>query len=128
MAADAFPPPTFAPEGPAPKSAESPVWTGWDVLQIAFLTIVTLIFLQLVLILSANRFVYRHSSFRVVSQKPMLALLSEFLAYIAVAIYMVVLVESKYHVRFWQAIRWNWPRGAVPRLLGLGVLMVGLDL
>lgn len=128
MAADAFPPPTFAPEGPAPKSAESPVWTGWDVLQIAFLTIVTLIFLQLVLILSANRFVYRHLSFRVVSQKPILALLSEFLAYIAVAIYMVVLVEGKYHVRFWRAIRWNWPGGAAAKLLGLGVLMVGLDL
>src|SRR5260370_37530628 len=41
---------------------------------------------------------------------------------------MVVLVEGKYHVRFWQAIRWNWPGGAAPKLLGLGVLMVGLDL
>jgi membrane protease YdiL (CAAX protease family) len=128
IAADSSPPPTFAPEAPAPKSAESPVWTGWDVLQIAFLTIVTLIFLQLVLILSANRFVYRHSSFRAVSQKPMLALLSEFLAYIAVAIYMVALVEGKYHVGFWQAIRWNWSGGAAVKRLGLGVLMVGLDL
>ena len=128
MAADSFPPPTFAPEAPAPKSAENPVWAGWDVLQIAFLTIVTLIFLQLVLILSANRFVYRHSSFRVVSQKPMLALLSEFLAYIAVAIYMVALVEGKYHVGFWQAIRWKWPGGAAVKRLGLGVMMVGLDL
>ena len=107
---------------------ENPVWTGWDVLQIAFLTIVTLIVLQLVLILGANRFVYRHSSFRVVSQKPILALLSEFLAYIGVAIYMIALVQGKYRVRFWQAIRWNWSAGAAPKLLGLGVLMVGLDL
>ena len=128
IAADSFPPPPFAPEPPAAKSAENPVWTGWDVLQIAFLTIGTQMFLQLAIILGANRFVYRHSSFRVVSQKPMLALLSQFFAYIAVAIYMVVLVEGKYHVRFWQAIRWNWPGGAAPKLLGIGVLMVGLSL
>jgi len=128
IAADSFPPPTFAPEPPAAKSAENPVWTGWDVLQIAFLTIGTQMFLQLAIILGANRFVYRHSSFRVVSQKPMLALLSQFFAYVAVAIYMVVLVEGKYHVRFWPAIRWNWPGGAAPKLLGIGVLMVGLSL
>jgi uncharacterized protein len=128
VAADSLPSPSFALEPPAPQSSENPVWTGWDVLQIAFLTIVTIIFLQLVLILGANRFVYRNSNFRAVSQKPILALLSEFLAYIAVAIYMVALVQGKYHVRFWQAIRWNWPRRAAPKLLGLGVMMVGLDL
>src|SRR5260370_27896385 len=41
---------------------------------------------------------------------------------------MVLLVEGKYHVRFWQAIRWKWPGGAAPKLFGLGVLMVGLAL
>ena len=107
IAADSFPPPTFAPEAPAPKSAESPVWTGWDVLQIAFLTIVTLIFLQLVLILSANRFVYSGVKGGELTQ---------------------ALVEGKYHVGFWQAIRWKWPGGAAVKRLGLGVMMVGLDL
>ena len=43
------------------------------------------------------------------AQKPALALLSEFLAYIPVALYMFLLLEGKYHTRFWAAIRWNWP-------------------
>jgi hypothetical protein len=98
------------------------------VLQIAFFTIVTLVFLQLVSILTAWKFAYPHSSFGEVAKKPTLALLSEFIAYIAVAIYMVMLVEGKYHVRFWRAIHWNWPSRAGLKFLGLGVFMVSLDL
>jgi hypothetical protein len=34
-----------------------------------------------------------------------------------------LLVEGKYHVRFWQAIRWDWPDHEW-KLLGLGVVML----
>jgi len=63
-----------------------------------------------------------------VAQKPSLTLLSELLTYVAVALYMILLVEGKYRARFWQAIRWNWPGMAGVSLVGIGVLMLGLDL
>jgi len=111
-----------------PKAGEDPVWSGWDVLLIAALTLGAIFLVQLVLILVGVRFVYRHESWIDVAQKPVLALLSELLAYGIVAIFMVLLVEGKYHTRFWPAIRWNWPGPGGVGLVGVGVLMLGFDL
>jgi membrane protease YdiL (CAAX protease family) len=111
-----------------PKSTENPVWSGWDVLIIAILTLCTLFFAQLFIVLGARQFAFPHASWMEVAQKPSLALLSELLTYVAVALYMILLVEGKYHARFWQAIRWNWPGMAGVSLVGIGVLMLGLDL
>jgi uncharacterized protein len=101
---------------------ENPVWTGWDVLLIAGLTLVAMLVLQLLVIVGAVWFVYPHSNLADVAQKPILLLVSQFLIYAAVAACMVMLVEGKYHVRFWQAIRWNWPRPEW-KLLALGAVM-----
>jgi len=113
---------------PAPNSGENPVWSGWDVLVIAFLTLGTLFFAQLFIVLGARHFAFPNASWMEVAQKPALALLAELATYIAVATYMVLLVEGKYHARFGQAIRWNWPGKASFGLMGIGLLMVGLDL
>jgi membrane protease YdiL (CAAX protease family) len=123
-----FPPPQPLPVSPTPKAGENPVWSGWDVLQIAGLTLLTLFFAQLLIVLGARRFAYPHDSWLDVAQKPALALLSELLTYVAVALYMILLVEGKYHTRFWQAIRWNWPGAAGVSFAGVGVLMLGLDI
>jgi len=128
LVVETFPPAAFAPEAPAPKARENPVWTGWDVLQIAGLTLLTLFIVQLLIVLGAQRFAYPHESWFEVAQKPVLALLAQLLTYVAVALYMILLVEGKYHTRFWHAIRWNWPGIAGVSLVGLGVLMLGLDL
>jgi uncharacterized protein len=120
---------------PEPSSAEilpplprarprDPVWTGWDVLQIAALTLLTLFIVQLVIVIAAQRLAYPGESFADVAQKPVLALLSELLTYFAVAIFMAMLVEGKYHVRFWQAIRWNWPARSAGKFLLLGVALL----
>lgn len=116
------PPPAFVPPPP------DPVWSGWDVLLIAAITIFTILTFQVLIILAAHHYVYPAISWTDVAQKPVVAILSEFLAYIGIAIFMVVLVEGKSHVRFWQAIHWNWPHSAW-KFLGLGVvLMVALGL
>jgi len=128
LVADPFPPPAFVPAAPAPKAGENPVWNGWDVLQIAGLTLATLFLVQLLIVLGARQFAYPHESWLEVAQKPALALLAELMTYVAVALYMILLVEGKYHSRFWQAIRWNWPGVAGVSLLGVGVLMLGFDL
>ena len=83
---------------------------------------------QLAIVFGARRFAYPHMSWVDVAQKPVLALLSEFLAYGVVAIYMILLLEVKYRTRFWSAIRWNWPGVAGFSLLGIGILMLSLDL
>ena len=66
-------------------------------------------YVQFLVVVGARRFAYPHESWFDVAQKPVLALLSQFLTYAVVALYMILLVEGKYHARFWQAIRWNWP-------------------
>jgi uncharacterized protein len=110
-----------------PAPTENPVWTGWDVLQIAGLTLLTLFLSQLAIVLAARHFFYAHESWLEVAQKPSLAILSELLTYVAVALYMILLLEGKYRARFWKAIRWNWPRTAAWSFMGIGVLMLGLD-
>jgi len=54
---------------------------------------------------------------------PELAIAAQFVAYIFIAIFMVMLIEGRYHVRFWQAIHWNWPRSSW-RWIGVGVLLL----
>jgi len=102
---------------------ENPVWSGWDVLAIAGLTIVTMLVLQLLVIVGALWLAYPRLNIAEVAQKPILLLISQFLIYVAVAACMVMLVEGKYHVGFWHAIRWNWPRSEW-RPLGLGVVLL----
>jgi len=120
-------PDPFVPVSPAPVPTalpiENPVWSGWDVLLIAVLTFLTTLVLQMVVIVGALWLVYPHANLAAVAQKPILLLLSQFLIYAAVAACMVMLVEGKYHVAFWRAIRWNWPRSEW-KLLGIGAAML----
>jgi hypothetical protein len=121
---------TIGPDGPvmvAPQAlaapVRDPVWSGWDVLLIAGLTVIAMLVLQLVVIFGAAWFVYPHANLTEVAQKPILLLLSQFLIYAVVAAFMVMLVEGKYHVPFWEAIRWKWPSSEW-KLLGLGATMM----
>ncbi|MGA7909550.1 MAG: type II CAAX endopeptidase family protein [Candidatus Sulfotelmatobacter sp.] len=114
---------TLPPLSP-PRPPRDPVWSGWDVLLIAGMTLLTLLVVQLLIVIAAQQVAYPRENFAEVAQKPVLALLSELLTYFAVAIGMVMLVEGRYHVRFWEAIRWNWPGRSVGRLLFLGVALL----
>jgi membrane protease YdiL (CAAX protease family) len=121
-------PPVLAPAPPAPRAGENPVWSGWDVLMIAGLTLLMLFVTQLFIAPGVLRFVYPRVSWLDLAQKPMSVLLAQLLSYVVVALYMILLIEGKYRTRFWQAIRWNWPGIAGVSMLGIGVLMLGLDL
>ena len=106
-----------------PQPDENPVWNGWDVLLIAVLAVLSVIVLQVLILVGAKELIYQHLSWKALTQKAVLAILAQFLAYMVLAIYMVALVEGKYHVRFWSAIRWNWP-GSQWKLFGLGALVL----
>ena len=109
------------PVGPPP--VENPEWNGWDVLAIVGLSLVTILVSQAVILFGAHFLFYRHAPLTDLAQKPLLLLVSQFLIDAAVAVYLFLWIEGKYRVRFWQAIRWNWPKGEW-RLLALGTLML----
>jgi hypothetical protein len=87
--------PELPPPYLAPQAGENPVWSGWDVLVIAILTLGVIFLAQVIIVVIARRLVYPHESWIEVAQKPGLALLSEFVAYIPVLLYMVLLLEGK---------------------------------
>jgi hypothetical protein len=128
VVADPFPPPAFLPAPPEPKAGENPVWSGWDVLLIAGLTLLMLFVTQLVIAPGVLRFVYPRVPWLDLAQKPISVLLAQLLSYVVVALYMMVLVQVKYHTRFWQAIRWSWPGFVGLSMFGVGVLMLAFDI
>jgi membrane protease YdiL (CAAX protease family) len=109
------------PAGPAP--VENPVWSGWDVLLIVGITLATILVFQFALLLGAHYFLYPRTPLVDLAQRPILLLISQFLIDGAVVIYLLLLIEGKYHVRFGDAIKWNWPRSAW-RLLAIGSVML----
>jgi membrane protease YdiL (CAAX protease family) len=116
-----------APLAPASEPPRDPVWSGWDVLLIAVAAVLSLIVVQVLAFAVAKNVSYPHLSWNDAVPKfahnALLAILVQFFAYIPLAIFMVALVEGKYRVRFWAAIRWNWPRSRW-KMLGLGALVL----
>ncbi|HUO14282.1 MAG TPA: type II CAAX endopeptidase family protein [Verrucomicrobiae bacterium] len=101
-----------------------PVWSGWDVLLIAGLTLFSIVVIGFFLALFTHVVFPREV---LTSIAPELAIAAQFLAYIAIALFMIGLIEGKYHVRFWQAIRWNWPRSAWKWLVGGVFLLLSIN-
>lgn len=114
---------SFPPVPTVPPPVENPVWSGWDVLLIAALTLVTMFVLQFAVIFTAYWVTKPHAPLTELVQRPILLLLSQLLIYVAVATCMILLVEGKYRVPFWRSIRWNWPRSEW-KFLGLGLVLL----
>jgi len=123
--------PAAAPEpGPAPSKApaENPPCNGWDVLRLALIQfVIPFLVIIPVAVLLAQRTIYRGLSFVQVGQKLWIALCTQFIWYLIVAVYMVMFVEGTYRQRFWDAIRWNWPRRTWMALVPLGMVLVLLQ-
>ncbi|MFL6445230.1 MAG: CPBP family intramembrane glutamic endopeptidase, partial [Candidatus Sulfotelmatobacter sp.] len=106
-----------------PPPAENPVWNGWDVLLIIGLTLATIFVSQFAILFGAHYLFYPHSSLMELAQRPLLLLISQYVIDLAVVIYLLLLIEGKYHAPFRSAIRWSWPRNALGLLL-LGAFML----
>lgn len=127
--APAFPPLSAAVVAPVPPPAENPVWSGWDVLLITVLTAVAMLALDYGFVLADQWLHHPHLTFadalQYVDGQPLLVIALSFLNFIPVALFLFVLVEGKYHVSFWQAIRWNWPRSQwKPLALGAATFVI----
>ena len=114
-----------------PSPVENPVWSGWDVLLIAALTVVVVAVLQFGVAKAAQLLWYPHESLfdaaQRVSEYPGLVIASQFLVYIPVALLMIALVEGKYHVPFWRSIGWSWPRSSWKFLVLGGATLLALS-
>ena len=111
-----------------PPPAENPEWNIADVIIVALLTVVSLIVFQFSVLFIAREWFYPHASLAELAMKPILLIISQFLIYLPVAACMILLIEGKYHVSFWQAIRWNWPRTKWNLLLLGAVTLVVLTM
>jgi membrane protease YdiL (CAAX protease family) len=106
-----------------PPPVENPPWNGWDVLMIVGLTLATIFVSQVAILFGAHFFLYPRIALNELAQQPILLLISQFLIDGAVAVFLFLLIEGKYHTRFWEAIRWDWPTNAW-KWLGLGAVML----
>jgi len=109
------------------RSSENPPWSGWDVLQIAVLTFVSIIVLLLTITFAAQRLFYPKRALMDVAQYPLVTVLAQLLAYFLVLAFMVSLVQRVPGQQFWQALRWKWPQTWTAWLVAGFVLSVGLQ-
>jgi membrane protease YdiL (CAAX protease family) len=107
--------PPFIPAPPLPE--EDVPWTGWSVLLIAIFAVVSLFILLLVTIFVAQGFLYPKAATVEVAQYPLVAIAAQLLGYLAVLIFMVVVVARR-GLPFWRSVRWSWPRNPLAYLLG----------
>jgi len=110
-----------------PVSSENPAWSGWDVLQIAVLTIVSIVVFLLVIAAAAQRLLYPRLAFVDVVKYPLVSVAAQLLAYLLALGFMVLVVKRRPGSEFWREMRWNWPRNGSAYLFGGVVLSVGLQ-
>jgi len=112
---------------PAPPALSlDPPWSGWDVTRIGLLLFVLPFLVIPFVALAAKKIFYPGLPWVAVAQKPWIALSTQFVWYVAIAVYMIMFVEGTFHRPFWKAIQWNWPRNWA-LLVPVGVVMVSLQ-
>jgi membrane protease YdiL (CAAX protease family) len=97
------------------------------VLQIVFLTIVSVIVLLPVVALAAQRLLYPRIAFLQVVTYPIVTVLAQMLAYLCILAFMVSIVKRVPGQDFGQAIRWNWPKNWSAYLLAGMMLSFALQ-
>ena len=96
-------------------------------LQIVFLTIVSVIVLLPVVALAAQRLLYPRIAFLQVVTYPIVTVLAQMLAYLCILAFMVSIVKRVPGQDFGRAIRWNWPKNWSAYLLAGMMLSFALQ-
>jgi len=106
---------------------ENPVWNGWDVALIMGVTFATIFVSQFAILLGAHYVLYPRVSLMDLAQRPILLLISQYVIDVSVVIYLLFLIEGKYHANFARAIRWKWPKNPWMLLVLGGVMLLVLS-
>jgi membrane protease YdiL (CAAX protease family) len=118
----------IAPELPSTRvPGENPPWNGWDVFKLALMMFVVPFLVIPVVALAIQKIFYPGTPFMDVAKKPWVPLSTQFAWYALIAVYMVIFVEGTYRQRFWDAIRWNWPKRHWFAFIPLGMMLVSLQ-
>ena len=96
-------------------------------LQIAVLTVVTIVVFLLVIAFAAQRFFYPKLAFSEVVRYPLISVFAQLFAYLLVLGFMISVVKRVPGLKFWPEVRWNWPQSWSAYLLGGVVMSVGLQ-
>lgn len=96
-------------------------------LQIALLTVASIIIFLLLSAVVAQRLLYPRTAFVEVVQFPMVTVVAQLLAYFLVLGFMVAVVNRVPGHEFWRELRWQWPRNWLLYLMAGFVLSVGLQ-
>jgi membrane protease YdiL (CAAX protease family) len=112
---------------PIPTTSENPSWSGWDVLQIIFLTIASVAVLLPLVGFVAQRLLYPGVPLVQVVTYPLVTVLAQGLAYLLILVFMISIVKRAPNQNFWEAISWNWPKNWPSYLLGGVGLAVALQ-
>ncbi len=106
---------------------ENPPWSGLDVVLLALITLIAIIFSTLAVMLVAHFFFVRDALMLDVMRKPLPILFTMLLSYMIVLAVMYIFVVRDQNRNFWDAIQWNWP-DSWGRYLWIGVgLAFGLQ-
>lgn len=111
----------------APPGRETPAWTGWDVLQIAVLTIVSIVVFLLLLAVAAQRLFYPRVPFLEVVKYPLISVVAQLFSYLLVLGFMVSVIKRRPGTQFWREVQWKWPASWSTFLMGGVVMSVGLQ-
>ncbi len=118
-----WPSPAAAPQITAPRP-EDPPFSGWDVLRIALMMVVTLAVFSVGVVVVAHRLgMLRRTSPDEISHNVLLILPAQFLAYVVVFGFMYLLITRERRAPFWTAIRWNWPQSGWLGFAAVGVIL-----
>lgn len=79
-------------------------------LQIALLTVASVIIFLLASAVGAHRLLYPHRAFVDVAQFPLVTVVAQLLAYVVVLGFMVAVVKRVPGRSFWRELRWQWPQ------------------
>ena len=129
MASNGLPeafPISLPPEAPK-ASAENPPWSAWDVVRICAFTLAMLLVFVLAATFAVKHFMFPKLSLNDVAKYPLVSVLAQFCAYLAVLPYMYV-IATRSGASFGKAVGWNWPRRASLYILAGVLFSVGLQL
>jgi membrane protease YdiL (CAAX protease family) len=100
---------------PAPPASRFPAWSWWDALAVLGFTLFGVFLFSLVALAIARHFPeYRRMPISELATDARIVVGAQATAYPVVLIFILILVRTRTHERFRDAIRWNWPGMAAP--------------
>lgn len=103
------------PVPPSPGAAMFPAWTWWDVLAVLGFTIFAVFLFSLVALAIARTIpAYKRIPVADLATDPRIVVGAQAAAYPVILILIFIVVRSRTHQRFRDAIHWRWPGAAAP--------------